>query len=90
MEFTPGAASAPSEIYLPLDRHYPDGVRIVYQEMVLSLAANGTNNFHVTANPHGLDATVFQWDAVTQRMRVHAWPGSAEKTLLRVLPGARE
>jgi len=90
MDFTPGEAGAPSEIYLPLDRHYPDGLRIRYQGLELVLAPGGGGGLKVAANPGKLPSRGFRWDKETQRLHVKAWPGAAERSLLEVLPGTRD
>jgi hypothetical protein len=90
MAFTPGKAEAPSEVYLPLERHYPDGLRLECQGLVLSLPAGGAGGFRVLANPGGLKTEGFRWNRATQRLTVDEWPGNDEKALLRVLPGSHE
>jgi hypothetical protein len=89
MEFTPGRATSSSELYLPLARHYTeDGLRVKYEGLVLALPPRGTH-FEVRENPPRLDAGAFSFDPEWQRLRVRAWPGGADRTVLEVIPGTR-
>jgi len=90
MEFTPAEAKAPSEIYLPLDRHYPDGLRLNYQGLILKLAPEGKGGLKVAENPGKLDSGVFSWDKATQRLYVKKWPGTDGRTMLEVVPGIQD
>jgi hypothetical protein len=90
MEFTPAEAKAPSEIYLPLERHYPDGLRINYQGLVLTLAPGGKGGLKVKENPGKLEAGGFHWDKATQRLHVKKWPEPGGRTLFEVVPGVKD
>jgi endoglycosylceramidase len=76
MEFTPGEVSAPSEIYLPLNRYYPDGLRIRFQGLEFALAPGGK-----------LDIDGIRWERETQRLLIDAWPETTGRSLFDVLPG---
>lgn len=89
MEFTPGKSPAPSEVYLPLDRFYPeDGLRVTFRGLVLALPPRSAQ-FEVRENPARLDASVFYFDPEWQRLRISSWPGGASKAVLEIKPGAR-
>lgn len=89
MAFVPGQAAKPSEIYLPLDRFYPeDGLRVKFRGLVLGLT-KGTSKFTVLENSGQLDPSGFSFDAEWQRLRVRAWPGDAERAVLEVVPGTQ-
>ncbi|AKJ64163.1 cellulase family glycosylhydrolase [Kiritimatiella glycovorans] len=90
LDFTPGPASAPSEIYLPLDRHYEDGLRIFYHDLVMKLDPGGKGGLSVLENPAKMKTRAFSWDKATQRLYVKTWPGVKERTSLKVLPGVQD
>jgi hypothetical protein len=90
MEFTPGEASAPNEIYLPLERHYPDGLRISYQGLILRMNPGGAGGLTVISNPGRLDASLFTWDKSTQRLFIDKWPGVGERSILEIVPGIQD
>lgn len=86
MEFDPGEAAKPSEIYLPVNRHYPDGARIVLGEMELTLQADARGG--VLPDAEGRLHEAFVWDPEWQRLRVESWPETGTPSLLEILPGA--
>jgi hypothetical protein len=86
MEFEPDIRKMASTIYIPADRHYPDGFCLSYNdEIVLAFAPNG--GARVLKASTGEGARQFHWDASTERLTVDAWPGISKTAVLRVFPG---
>ncbi len=79
MEFTPGQASAPTEIYLPLERYYPDGLRIRFQGSEFTVRPDGS-----------LDADGLQWDRETQRLLIPHSAAPDKRCLLEIVPGTQD
>jgi len=64
MKFTPDSAKGESEIFVPRERHFPDGFRVVHGKgLTLVYDPSAASGFRVIANPNQLDATVYRWDA---------------------------
>ncbi len=89
MRFRPEEARAPSEIFIPVDRHYPDGFRVRYGDLTLALAPEDQSALQVVENTDGVDTDLFRWDAARQRLMVKRWPDVQSNGLaaLQVIPG---
>ncbi|AKJ63359.1 cellulase family glycosylhydrolase [Kiritimatiella glycovorans] len=90
MEFSPGAARGPSEIFIPADRHYPDGFRIRYRDLELAWNPKKPRGFSVVSNPERYNRWLFRWNRKQQRLIVKRWPDHEPVATLRVVPGWRD
>lgn len=88
MEFLSGRSKMPSEIYLPVKRHYPDGCRIILNRIELTITPD--QRMIVTANEDNLHLDMFNWDADRQRLIVQYWPEENIDYQLQIIPGTRD
>lgn len=90
MDFTPQALGAPTEIYVPANRHYPDGFHLVL---------NGERIFELRVNPDypgflepvaliapGAGLNV-EWDAWAQRIKLRGNALTGVACQLQIAPG---
>ncbi|MCF7817922.1 MAG: cellulase family glycosylhydrolase [Kiritimatiellales bacterium] len=89
MAFTSKNGSAPSEIYLPVNRHYIDGCRIMLDDVVMVISPDG-KSLSPLANPQHKDLSCFKWDADNQVLLVTAWFEDGKDYLLKAVPGIRD
>ena len=88
MDFLSGSSTMPSEIYLPVDRHYPDGCRISIADIELSITSEGRM---ITSENRGNSLiNMFNWDADRQQLIVHFWPEDDTQYTLRIVPGVSD
>jgi hypothetical protein len=86
MAFEPGRAEKPSEIFIPVNRHYPDGARVVLGEISAALPADAPSG--KLRSVAGEEVPWMEWDPEWQRLRVSAWPAMSGEAKLEILPGA--
>lgn len=88
MHFQPGMGAAESLIYVPVDRHYPDGFCVSLDaRLILAFDSKSPSGFRVLkGSPE--DANYFRWRPDTQRLVVTHWPAAGQSSVLRVFPGA--
>ena len=77
-----------SEIYVPEDRHYPDGFSIHFNgDVALVRDRSQPSGLRVLRAPEGFDPERFHFDAERQRLIVNGWGPEKGRQVLRVLPG---
>ncbi|MCL4401921.1 MAG: cellulase family glycosylhydrolase [Acidobacteria bacterium] len=84
---TPDAGKGASEIYVPVDRHYPDGFHLVYSRGLTLALRPGETALKVLQNPGGLDAAAWSWNPANQTLTVRRWDAGSGEATLRILPG---
>lgn len=87
MNFVPGSSKSGSEIFVPVDRHFPDGFRILCNGLELSFDPKSPDGFKVIKDSPSLPATVFHWDAERRRVIVDNWGTISGETTLKIVPG---
>ncbi len=88
MKFTPIKNSKTSEIFIPVDRYYPDGFCIVYNDdLILALDYLTPTNLRVVKNSKNVNPTVFHWEQNSQHLIISNWPDYSEDTSLKIIPG---
>jgi hypothetical protein len=88
MDFTSGKGTAVSEIYLPVNRHYPDGCRIQLDGIELTITPK--SSMVITKNDNSLFIDHFNWDADRQQLLVRKWPTSNTKQKMLIIPGVQD
>ncbi len=79
-----------SEIYVPEDRHYPDGFTVVYSDRLwLARDRQSRSGLKVLKTATGLDENAFTYDAETQRLLVTRWISETAENTLRIIPGLK-
>ncbi|MCL5745984.1 MAG: cellulase family glycosylhydrolase [Acidobacteria bacterium] len=88
MRFVPDPAKGASEIYVPRQRHFPDGFRVVHSGgLTLAYDSSQPSGFRVLSNTGNFDAAAFRWDAARERILVSRWAPAASAVTLRIIPG---
>ena len=91
MTFIPNSTLGPSEIYVPVNRHYPDGFQLVYittnSKLTLAYDENSPTGFRVIERSGEVNPELFRWDAETLHIIVERWTGGEETATLKILPG---
>jgi hypothetical protein len=91
MKFTPDSAKGESEIFVPRERHFPDGFRVIHGKgLTLVYDPSAPSGFRVIANPNQLDASAYRWDASRNRIVVKRWDATSEPLTLKIVPGTRD
>ena len=88
MDFISGKGTAVSEIYLPVNRHYPDGCRIQLDGIELTITPK--SSMVITKNDNSLFIDHFNWDADRQQLLVRKWPTSNTKQKMLIIPGVQD
>lgn len=90
MRFIPDASKGESELYVPVERHFPDGFLLLYGGMNLAFAPQTPNGFKVVTNPDKIPVAGFRWDAQRRRVVVSDWGPQTSETTLRIVPNQHE
>jgi endoglycosylceramidase len=88
MDFTSGKGTAVSEIYLPVNRHYPDGCRIQIDGIEMTILPE--NRMIVSANDNKQTIDMFHWDSDRQQILVKKWTKNNTRILLKIIPGVQD
>ncbi len=88
MTFIPGKGS--SEIFVPADRHFPDGFRIVCGGLTLAFAPKSPTGFEVVTDSATIPASAFHWDAERNRVLVDSWGSASGEKTFKILPGLHD
>jgi endoglycosylceramidase len=92
MDFVPDSSKGASEIYVPLERHFPDGFRLIYSRG-LTLAYDPFSEIpglRVVQNANQLDASNFQLQPARGRILVTEWDKGTGEATLKIVPGVRD
>jgi len=77
-----------SEIYVPEDRHYPDGFSVLYNgDVALARDRSQPSGLRILRAPASFDSGRFRFDAERQRLLVDGWSPGEGQQVLRILPG---
>jgi hypothetical protein len=88
MEFAPDSSKGASEIYVPLDRHFPDGFRLIYSRgLTLAYDPSAPSGFRVVTNLNKLDASAFRWEPSSRHIVVREWDRGTGTATLKIVPG---
>jgi len=87
MRFIPDSSKGQSEIFVPAERHFPDGFRILYGGATLAFSPGSPTGFKVLANPDDAPVQAFHWDAARSRVIVDNWGVASGETTLEIVPG---
>ncbi|MEA4935516.1 MAG: cellulase family glycosylhydrolase [Paludibacter sp.] len=88
MDFISGKGTAVSEIYLPVNRHYPDGCRIQVAGIEMTILPD--NRMIVSGNKNSRIIDMFHWDSDRQQLLVKKWPENNTRLLLKIVPGVQD
>jgi len=88
MDFISGKGTAVSEIYLPVNRHYPDGCRIQVAGIEMTILPD--NRMIVSGNKNSRIIDMFHWDSDRQQLLVNKWPESNVRLLFKIIPGVQD
>ena len=89
MRFTAGGPSqGESEIFIPRQRHFPDGFRVMLPNGVTA-ACDGA--LRLISNERKLDGSLYRWDESRSRLVIHRWDGVPDGAVtLKIVPGLRD
>ena len=91
MKFKPGKAEAPTEILVPVTRHFPDGFRVDYQNLRLAWNPENPAKLMVIENPDNLKTEQFIFNTQSERLIIDHWPdASNDDVILKIIPGWRD
>lgn len=91
MNFVPDAAKGESEIYIPLERHFPDYFRLIYSRgLTLAYDVSAPTGLRVIRNLNNLDASAYRWHPTRRRLLVRQWDKGTGEATLRIVPGLRD
>jgi len=90
MRFAPDSSKGKSEIFVPVERHYPDGFRVLYNGLTLAFAPESPGGFRVVENTGDTPASAFHWDAARNRILVDNWGTESKETTLKIIPGTSD
>lgn len=77
-----------SEIYVPEDRHYPDGFTVLSNgDTALARDRSQPSGLRVVRAPTGFNPRRFRYDSESQRLLVTGWSPGQERQVLRIVPG---
>jgi hypothetical protein len=89
LSLQPDATLGRTEIFVPVDRFYPDGIRVeVGAGVVLAMGPGETQWRPITraGERHRDQARQVHWEPDTQRLVVDQWIDAAEQQTLRITP----
>lgn len=88
MHFRLGTGAVESLIYVPVDRYYPDGFCIDYNEgLTMTLDPASDTGVRVIKAQSASEVMKVRWEAQTQRLRIAAWPRTGQTAICRIYPG---
>jgi endoglycosylceramidase len=91
MKLTAGVAQGESEIFVPRERHFPDGFRLIQSNGVaLAYDPASPSGLRVVSNPNRLDISAYRWDEARNRIVVRRWAAEPGPMVLKIVPGARD
>lgn len=88
MEFMPDNLGGASIIYVPADRHYPDGFSLhVNNDIILRFNPYKNTGLEVVRSPKNFNPANIIWDPFNQRLVILQWPDNKLKSIIQVVPG---
>jgi len=85
----PGGGSGLSKIYVPVDRHYPDGFSLLIgDDTIYQYSPLREVGLECVAAPDGFDGSNVTWDAARQQVVISHCP--AEARTLKIVPGLKQ
>lgn len=80
--------SGNSEIYVPEDRHYPDGFTVLYNDKVILVRdKKSQEGLKLIKKEDGFRKETFRFDATTQRLVIAGWDFEDTQNLIKIMPG---
>jgi hypothetical protein len=87
MAFVPAENVSPSELYIPADRHYPDGFVVMLNSEKICGFHPGTGFHVIEENKDTQETFLVEWNSWTQRLIIEKWHVSEKPVILEVVPG---
>jgi len=88
MKFNADLGKGESEIFVPRERYFPDGFRLIQSNGVT--LAYGGSTVRVVTNPNKLDVSGYRWDEARNRIVIRRWAADAGPMVLKIVPGGRD
>lgn len=83
--------SGKSEIYVPEDRHYPDGFSVIYNDtVVLGRDKKSKRGLKVVKTAAGFKKRSFRFNSKTQRLVIEGWSLGDTHNTIAIVPGSME
>jgi len=77
-----------SEVYIPEDRHYPDGFTVIYNdEIMLSRDEQSPTGLKLLKTVDGFDEKSFRYDDDSQHLIISDWSLNSINNIIKVIPG---
>jgi hypothetical protein len=88
MDFLAARDLGDSEMFVPENRHYPDGFTVdLNGQCILVRDPAEPTGLRAVHTQKGIDPTAFRFDASRLRLIVSRWPGRTEACSLTIRPG---
>ena len=88
MEFTPDNSKGASMLFIPADRHYPDGFSVhVNEDLILHFNPYKNVGLEVSKSSKDFNPGNFIWDPFNQHLVILQWPNDKSKSNIKVVPG---
>jgi len=78
-----------TEIFIPMERHYPDGFRLEIGPGLILKKVPGSSRFlgmHAASKADSKQAKQIQWDDSAQRLTIQKWIGEARTLTVKIRP----